>query len=110
MNKILEIIESLPSTSGVYKYLNKNGDILYIGKAKNLKKRVKSYWRFNPFSPNRNLNRRIIKMLNEAYSIEYILTHSEREALILENSLIKEFNPKYNILLRDDKTYPYIYR
>ena len=109
MNKILEIIESLPSTSGVYKYLNKNGDILYIGKAKNLKKRVKSYWRFNPFSPNRNLNRRIIKMLNEAYSIEYILTHSEREALILENSLIKEFNPKYNILLRDDKTYPYIY-
>ena len=109
MSKLLEIIENLPTTSGVYKYLNIDGDILYIGKAKNLKKRVKSYWRFNPFKPNPNLSSRIIKMLKEANSLEYILTHSESEALILENSLIKELNPKYNILLRDDKTYPYIY-
>ncbi len=102
-------IKTLPSSAGVYQYFDKNGKILYVGKAKNLKNRVRSYWRFMPeFMPNFSLNPRIIKMLKEAVSLEYIVVESEEDALILENSLIKQLKPKYNILLRDDKTYPYI--
>jgi len=109
MNNLLNTIQNLPTSSGVYKYFNKDNKILYIGKAKNLKNRVKSYWRFNPYLlPNPTLTIRIIKMLEEATILEYIVTNSEKDALILENNLIKELQPKYNILLRDDKTYPYI--
>lgn len=104
------IIQDLPTSAGVYKYFNKAGTLLYIGKAKNLKNRVKSYWRVSPsFMPNPKQSPRILKMLEEAYRIEYIVVDSEEDALILENSLIKQLKPKYNILLRDDKTYPYIY-
>jgi excinuclease ABC subunit C len=104
------VIKNLPSTAGVYQYFNKTGKLLYVGKAKNLKNRVKSYWRVTPdFTPNPTQNPRIIKMLEEAYRLEYIVVESEEDALILENSLIKQLKPKYNILLRDDKTYPYIY-
>jgi len=103
-------IQNLPSTPGVYQYFDKKGKLLYVGKAKNLKNRVKSYWRFTPdFTPNTAQSTRIIKMLQEAINFEYILVESEEDALILENSLIKQLKPKYNILLRDDKTYPYIY-
>ncbi len=103
-------IQNLPSTPGVYQYFNEKGKLLYVGKAKNLKNRVKSYWRFTPdFTPNAAQSTRIIKMLHEAESLEYIVVESEEDALILENSLIKQLKPKYNILLRDDKTYPYIY-
>jgi excinuclease ABC subunit C len=104
-----QIIKTLPSHAGVYQYFDNEGKILYVGKAKNLKNRVKSYWKFVPdFTPNYALNPRIIKMLKEATVLEYIVVNSEEDALILENSLIKQLKPKYNVLLRDDKTYPYI--
>ena len=104
------VIQNLPSSSGVYQYFDEKGKLLYVGKAKNLKNRVKSYWRFTPaFQPNTSQSPRIIKMLNEARNLEYIVVETEEDALILENSLIKQLKPKYNILLRDDKTYPYIY-
>ena len=104
------VIQDLPSCSGVYQYFDTNGKLLYVGKAKNLKNRVKSYWRFSPeFKPNPTQSSRIIKMLYEANRLEYIVVETEEDALILENSLIKQLKPKYNILLRDDKTYPYIY-
>ncbi len=106
---MIEKIKSLPKKSGVYQYFDKNGKILYIGKAKNLQKRVKSYFRFNPFRPAENLSPRIYKMISEAKDLNYIVVENENDALILENSLIKQLKPKYNILLRDDKTYPYIY-
>jgi len=104
------VIKNLPSGAGVYQYFNETGKLLYVGKAKNLKNRVKSYWRFTPkFTPNPTQSPRIIKMLEEATKLEYIVVESEEDALVLENSLIKQLKPKYNILLRDDKTYPYIY-
>ncbi|MDM5262888.1 excinuclease ABC subunit UvrC [Sulfurovum sp. XTW-4] len=104
------VIKDLPVSAGVYQYFDTNGKLLYVGKAKNLKNRVKSYWRFSPeFRPNPTQSSRIIKMLYEASRLEYIVVETEEDALILENSLIKQLKPKYNILLRDDKTYPYIY-
>ena len=107
---LLDTILQLPTTSGVYQYFDNKGRILYIGKAKNLKNRIRSYFRFQPeFKPNPTLSLRILTMLTQATSIEYIVVASEEDALILENSLIKQLAPKYNILLRDDKTYPYIY-
>ena len=105
-----QIIQNLPSSPGVYQYFDPKGKLLYVGKAKNLKNRVKSYWRFSPhFMPNPSQSLRILKMLEEAHHLDYIVVESEEDALILENSLIKQLKPKYNILLRDDKTYPYIY-
>jgi excinuclease ABC subunit C len=104
-----EKVKSLPDKPGVYQYFDENGKLLYIGKAKSLKKRVKSYFRFNPFRPADNLSPRIYKMISEAKDLNYIIVENENDALILENSLIKQLKPKYNILLRDDKTYPYIY-
>ena len=107
---LLETIKQLPSSSGVYQYFDENGHLLYIGKAKNLVNRVKSYWQFTPeLAPNKTLSVRITKMISQCVSLNYIVVNSEHDALILENSLIKQLNPKYNILLRDDKTYPYIY-
>jgi excinuclease ABC subunit C len=108
--QLLEKIHSLPDQPGVYQYFNKEGRLLYIGKAKSLRKRVKSYFRFTPkLAPAPNSSGRIYKMLTETVRLEYIVVKSEHDALILENSLIKQLKPKYNILLRDDKTYPYIY-
>ena len=105
-----ETIAQLPSSAGIYQYFDKNGKLLYIGKAKNLTNRVKSYWNFTPeLRPNPKLSQRIVSMLKQTNSLNYIVVNSEHDALILENSLIKQLNPKYNILLRDDKTYPYIY-
>ncbi len=104
------IVQNLPASAGVYQYFDTTGKLLYVGKAKNLKNRVKSYWRFTPeFTPNPTQSPRIIKMLLEASKLDYIVVETEEDALILENSLIKQLKPKYNILLRDDKTYPYIY-
>ena len=107
----LEIkIKQLPQSAGVYQYFDENDNLLYIGKAKNLSKRVKSYFSFTPeLRAKPNLSSRITKMINQTVSLNYIVVNSEHDALILENSLIKQLNPKYNILLRDDKTYPYIY-
>jgi excinuclease ABC subunit C len=107
---MIEKIRSLPSSAGIYQYLDAKGRILYIGKAKNLSKRVKSYFNLTPaLSPKSTLSLRLQKMLSEAVSLNTIIVENEHDALILENSLIKQLAPKYNILLRDDKTYPYIY-
>ncbi|MCK9455365.1 MAG: excinuclease ABC subunit UvrC [Sulfurimonas sp.] len=108
--KLEEIIKQLPDSAGIYQYFDKEGRLLYIGKAKNLAKRVKSYFNFTPkLMPNTNLSSRITQMISQTVSMNYIVVNSEHDALILENSLIKQLMPKYNILLRDDKTYPYIY-
>ncbi|MBN2816681.1 MAG: excinuclease ABC subunit UvrC [Campylobacterales bacterium] len=108
--QLLNTIQQLPTSPGIYQYFDKSGRLLYIGKAKNLANRVKSYWSFTPsLAPNYKLSIRIVKMLEQTESLNYIVVNSEHDALILENSLIKQLNPKYNILLRDDKTYPYIY-
>ncbi|BCX79213.1 excinuclease ABC subunit UvrC [Campylobacter sp. 19-13652] len=108
--KLAKQIKELPENSGVYEYFDKDGKLLYIGKAKVLKNRVKSYFKFTPnLAPNPNVSLRIAKMISETVELKFIITPSEADALILENSLIKQLKPKYNILLRDDKTYPYIY-
>lgn len=103
-------IKELPDSAGIYQYFDKEEKLLYVGKAKSLSKRVKSYFNFTPhLKPNQNLSMRITKMISQTASLNYIVVNSEHDALILENSLIKQLSPKYNILLRDDKTYPYIY-
>ena len=108
--RLLETIKQLPHSPGIYQYFDEKGRVLYIGKAKNLSNRVKSYFSFTPeLRPNPRVSSRIYKMISQATSMNYIVVNSEHDALILENSLIKQLNPKYNILLRDDKTYPYIY-
>ncbi|MDD5373742.1 MAG: excinuclease ABC subunit UvrC [Sulfurimonas sp.] len=105
-----QTVKQLPDCAGIYQYFDKDGHLLYIGKAKSLAKRVKSYFNFSPeLKPNPNLSMRITKMISQTISMSYIVVNSEHDALILENSLIKQLMPKYNILLRDDKTYPYIY-
>jgi excinuclease ABC subunit C len=106
---LLEKLKQLPNDPGVYQYFDKDGHLLYIGKAKVLKNRVKSYFKFTPkLLPSDKLGPRIYKMISEVVSCEWIVVPNEHDALILENSLIKQLKPKYNILLRDDKTYPYI--
>lgn len=95
-------LKNLPGGPGVYRMIKGDGDVLYVGKAKNLKKRVASYT---------NLNRqsiRIKRMINLTRSMEFVSTHTEAEALLLEANLIKKLGPRYNILLRDDKSYPSI--
>ena len=102
-------LKKLPNKSGVYHYFDSEGRLLYIGKAKNLKNRIKSYFRFTPnLSVAPNLSTRISQMVSQIASMRYIVVENENDALILENSLIKQLKPKYNILLRDDKTYPYL--
>lgn len=93
----------LPDHPGVYKYFNEAEDLIYVGKAKSLKKRVSSY-----FNKNTGVNLKTRRMVREIRRIEIVLVNSEFDALLLENNLIKKSHPKYNILLRDDKTYPYL--
>ena len=95
-------LKTLPSSPGVYRMIDSKGDILYVGKAKNLKKRVVAYT-----TPERQSNR-IRRMISETASMEFVTTHTEAEALLLESNLIKRYRPKYNILLRDDKSFPFI--
>ncbi|QEZ89022.1 UvrABC nucleotide excision repair complex, subunit UvrC [Aliarcobacter cibarius] len=105
-----EKLKLLPSEAGVYQYFDNQGHLLYIGKAKSLKNRVKSYFKFNPtLQASNDLSPRIYKMISETVFLEWIVVPNEHDALILENSLIKQLKPKYNVLLRDDKTYPYIF-
>ncbi|MEO5775588.1 MAG: excinuclease ABC subunit UvrC [Flavobacterium sp.] len=95
-------IQTLPDNPGVYQYYDKEGKILYVGKAKNLKKRVASY--FNKIHDNGKTNVLVRKIV----TIKHIVVSSEQDALLLENNLIKKLQPRYNVLLRDDKTYPWI--
>ena len=109
MKPIKDALKSLPKEPGIYQYFDANQRLLYVGKAKNLNNRVKSYWRLTPqLAPKHPHTTRIGKMLRECSYLDYIVVATEEDALILENSLIKQLKPKYNILLRDDKTYPYI--
>ena len=96
-------LKTLPNSPGVYRMLSTKGNVLYVGKAKNLKKRVRAYTR-----PDRQTTR-IQRMIFETASMEFVTTHTEAEALLLESNLIKNYAPRYNILLRDDKSFPYVF-
>ena len=96
------ILKTIPEDPGVYQFLSNDKSIIYVGKAKNLKKRVSSYFQKNIKS------RKTLNLVKNTKYVEHVVVHSESDALLLENSLIKKNQPKYNILLRDDKTYPWI--
>lgn len=99
---INEFVKRLPNDPGVYRMFNKDGDVLYVGKARNLKKRVVNYAR-----PTGHTNR-IARMIHETVTMEFVVTRTETEALLLEANLIKRLRPRYNVLMRDDKSFPYI--
>ena len=97
-----EIINQSPTSAGIYKMLNEKDEILYVGKAKNIQNRLKSYLNGN------NLSNRIKRMVSKISTIDVVITQTEKEALLLEANLIKKLKPPFNILLRDDKSFPYI--
>src|SRR3990170_2532926 len=97
------LIMSLPTRPGIYRMLGGKGEVLYVGKARNLRKRVQSYFRAS------GLAARVLLLMHQAQDLEITVTHTETEALLLENNLIKTLHPRFNILLRDDKSYPYIF-
>jgi excinuclease ABC subunit C len=101
--ELKEKIKNLPSNPGVYIYKNKNGKVIYVGKASNIRNRVRSY-----FQSNKHFDAKTTALVRNIHDLEYIITDTEAEALILEDTLIKRHKPRYNIMLRDDKTYPYI--
>ena len=101
--ELKEKAAQLPALPGVYLYKDAHGAVLYVGKAKNLRSRVRSY-----FLEERLADAKTGSLLSEAAGVDYILVDNEKEALALENNLIKQYKPRFNILLRDDKTYPYI--
>ncbi len=100
---LLEKIEALPTKPGVYQFKNTDGKIIYVGKAQNLRNRVRQY-----FQKSRSVDLRIEAMVSKIADVELTVTDSEIEALILEANLIKQLKPRYNVLLKDDKSYPYI--
>ena len=105
MNEIFDyksFLKLVPSKPGVYRMYDSSGTVIYVGKAKSLVNRLSSYFQ-------KNLNSvKTAKLVSHIHHIEFTVTFSEADALILENSLIKKFKPHYNILLKDDKSYPYI--
>ena len=100
---LIQDVKFFPNNPGIYKMYNTKDELLYIGKAKNLKRRILSY-----LTPKSNLDLKTQFLIQQVKRLEFIITNTEKEALILENQLIKDFKPKYNILLKDDKTYPLI--
>src|SRR5437588_9614933 len=100
---LLEKIRTLPTQPGVYLYKNAEGEVIYVGKAKNLRARVRSY-----FVTDRLGDAKTGSLIREAVDVDYIVVDNNKEALALENNLIKQRKPRFNILLRDDKTYPYV--
>ena len=101
--RLREIISGLPGEPGIYRFLDKDSKLIYVGKARDLKKRVSSY-----FTGHSGHNRKTLKLVEEIRDIEFTITPTEYDALLLENTFIKQYQPKYNILLKDDKTFPYI--
>jgi excinuclease ABC subunit C len=101
--ELREKVAQLPTEPGVYLYKNADGTVLYVGKAKNLRSRVRSY-----FNEDRLAEAKTGSLIADAHDIQYIQVHNNKEALALENNLIKQYKPRFNILLRDDKTFPYI--
>ena len=95
-------LKTIPETPGVYQFLDSKDRVIYVGKAKNLKNRVKSY--FVKKHDNVKTNLLVKKIIN----IKYVIVKTEIDALLLENNLIKKYQPKYNVLLKDDKSYPWI--
>ena len=103
MFDIQEELKKMPAKPGVYLMHDKSDAIIYVGKAISLKNRVRQY-----FQAGRRVSPKIERMISQIHHFEYIITDSEVEALVFENNLIKEYEPKYNTMLKDDKTYPYI--
>src|SRR3972149_3894899 len=99
---LLNIVSSLPENPGVYQYFDKYGKIIYIGKAKNLKKRVSSYF------TKKHEYGKLLYLVHSIADIKYIVVNTELDALLLENNLIKKYQPRYNVALKDDKTYPWV--
>src|SRR5277367_6448037 len=100
---LAEKVSSLPAEPGVYLFKDALGNILYVGESSSLRSRVKSY-----FLESNWANAKTGSLVREIVDLEYIVVDNQKEALALENNLIKQYKPKFNILLRDDKTYPYI--
>src|SRR5438309_2755597 len=101
--ELREKVAQLPTEPGVYLYKDAEGTVLYVGKAKNLRSRVRSY-----FNEDRLADAKTGTLISEARDVDFIQVDNNKEALALENNLIKQYKPRFNILLRDDKTYPYI--
>src|SRR5581483_9231998 len=98
-----EKLANVPAAPGIYQFKNAAGQVIYVGKAKNLRARVRSY-----FLEARLADAKTDTLVREAVDVSTVIVDNEREALALENNLIKQFQPRFNILLRDDKTYPYL--
>lgn len=100
--RLKELVRVLPESPGVYQYFNSDGKIIYVGKAKNLKKRVSSYF------TKRHDNRKTEILVRKIADIQHVVVETEEDALLLENNLIKKYQPRYNVLLKDDKSFPWI--